>query len=163
MRHRGPWKPKSVQAPDEHSYHFQDKWRAHHGRQRRARQWKLAGGRVEWVRLPPRHDPLHPRGILVGRAEAALELRVYLGFERLDPEATWRSPERLYLDTSALSADPTEDRRRQRGRDIHNRRELVGGLGRLAEQARVWFACREDSRDHDFASPYDTRWHRPIP
>ena len=154
--------PEPVFPEGTRPYGFAEKWFAHYKRQRDARTWKLARGRNDWVALPPRRDPKHPRGLVVGHSKATPNLRAYLGFERIDYDPPRRPAERLFLETCAFSTDPTDSRGDQRVSDLHYRRETIGGLGALVRQARVWFVCREDSRDCDFASPYHPRRHHPI-
>lgn len=164
MDPRSRWNPEPVHhATGDYSTFFPDKWRDHNGRHRRARLWRLARGTVDWTRLPPHRDPKHPRGLLVGHSRAVPELRAYLGFESIGPDPIWYPADRLFLDTSCFATDPTDDRPRNRGRDLHYRRKVVGGLGVLVQRAEAWFACREDSRYDYFATPEGPRWKHPIP
>ena len=143
--------PVHLHAPGTHA---REKWLAHHDRQRNARLWRLSKGTIRWVRLPAHRDPKHPRGLLVGSSEAVPELLVYLGFERLAYDSPRFPADRVFIDASAYAIDPTPHYRFDcQGSDFNHRRMVKDGLKPFVRQARVWFACREDSSDDGFATP----------
>ena len=110
------------------------RWRAHLRVCRKARRSALDGVEVAWVRLPARrHDPRHPRGLLVGSSRERPRFRAYLGVERaVSPDGAVEVEQGF---VEVLSGIPRR-LRDEVEEDLDARLELSKGLAPLVEDAQ---------------------------